>query len=89
MVEAFGIKREENQFQPEKNFTDIVQKEIEKSKPDTIILQGGSIEVSNIDVRTALMDTTKDFEDHCCLDNPLTNAYSWTELHVDSMSNLF
>ena len=62
---AFGIKAEDNQFFPELNVTtDTVNKVLEKEEPRAIILQAGSIEISNIDVKQALMDTEKDLEQY-------------------------
>ena len=46
------------------NFTDTVPKVVEKEKPDMIVLQTGSIEISNINVKRALMDENKDIEDY-------------------------
>ena len=63
-VKAFGIKREENHLYPEMNFTEIVPEVIEEDSPDTLVLQGGSIEITNIDVKQALMDSNKDIEDY-------------------------
>ena len=37
---------------------------MEKDEPRAIILQAGSIEISNINVKEALMDTEKDFEQY-------------------------
>ena len=61
-VKALRIKREENPSYPNQNFTDAVSKELENTYPDAIILQGGSVEISNIDMKAALMDTEKDIE---------------------------
>ena len=63
-VKAFGIKAEGDQFFPELNVTDTVNKVLEKDEPQAIILQAGSIEISNIDVKQALMDTEKDIEQY-------------------------
>ena len=63
-VKAFGITREENQLYPETNFTDIVPEVIKNETPDTLVLQGGSIEITNIDVKKALMDPNKDIEEY-------------------------
>ena len=63
-VKAYGIKKEENQLVPEMNFTDIVPDIMKDEDPDTIVLEGGSIEISNIDVKGALMDEDRDIEDY-------------------------
>ena len=79
-VKAFGIRGEENQFYPDKNFADTVPKEVEQSKPDAIVLQGGSIEISNIDVKAALMDTEKDIEHY---------RNEWTAKIEEDSENLY
>jgi hypothetical protein len=55
-VKAFGIKNESDQLYPDMNFTDTVPKVVEQEKPDMLVLQTGSIEISNINVKSALMD---------------------------------
>ena len=62
LVKAYGIKREDNQFFPERNFINTVPKVLKNEKPDAIVLQAGSIEISNIDVKHAMMDTEKDLD---------------------------
>ena len=64
VVKAYGIQAEKNQRCPESNFTDIVPKVVENENPDAIILQTGSIEISNIDVKKALMDSDKNIEEY-------------------------
>ena len=64
MVKAFGIKNESNQLYPDKNFTDTVPGVVKNEKPDVLVLQCGSIEISNIDVKRALIDGEKDIEDY-------------------------
>ena len=50
-VEAFIIDRNDTKARfPEKNFSDIVPRELEKENYSTLILQGGTNEVSNLDV---------------------------------------
>ena len=44
------------------NFTDIVPNRMKEKDPDTVVLQGGGIEIINIDVNGALMDHDKDIE---------------------------
>ena len=62
-VKAYGIKAEDNQRFPESNFTDTVPRVLEKENPEAIILQTGSIEISNFDVKKALMDPEKSIEE--------------------------
>ena len=54
VIKAYGVKREDNQFYPDKNFTDIVPKVLREENPDAIILEAGSIEISNMQVKEAL-----------------------------------
>ena len=79
-VKAFGIKKEENQFYPERNFTSIVPDAVKDEEPDTIVLEGGSIEISNIDVRAALMDQEKEIKDY---------EKEWFEKTERDSANLF
>jgi hypothetical protein len=58
-VKAYGIKAEANQRYPELNFTKIVPKVVKNENPDAIVMQTGSIEIPNIDVKKALMDPSK------------------------------
>ena len=46
------------------NSTDIVPNRIKEEDPDTVVLQGGGIEITNIDVNGALMDHDKDIEEY-------------------------
>ena len=80
VVKAYGIKREENQRFPASNFTDTVPKVINYDNPDAIILQTGSIEISNIDVKKALMDPFKNIEQY---------KNEWTKKTKDDSINLF
>ena len=50
IVRAYGIECENNQRFPHMNFTDTVPKALVNENPDAIVLQGGSIEITNNDV---------------------------------------
>ena len=45
-----------------KNFAAIVPKIVERGDIDTLVLQTGSIEITNVDVNKAMMDATKDIK---------------------------
>ena len=47
-----------------KSFTKIVPEIVEKGGIDTLVLQTGSIEITNIDVNEALVDVTKDIKEY-------------------------
>ena len=79
-VKSFGIKAEENQFYPELNLTDTVHAVLSKTNPDAIILQAGSIEISNFDVKKALMDTDKDLDEYW---------KQWTAKIEEDSANMF
>ena len=59
---AYCIKKE-GRFK-ESNFTAIVPEIVKKNDTDTLILQTGSIELTNIDVNTATMDVSRNIEDY-------------------------
>ena len=59
MTRAYCIKEEDNARYKDVNFKEMVPKVIERDDPDTIVLQTGSIEITNIDVNNALMDTKR------------------------------
>ena len=63
-VKAFGIQKESNQLYPEQNFARIVPKVLENENPDAIVLQTGSIEITNLDVKKAMMDTDRDIDSY-------------------------
>ena len=67
-VKAYGIKEDiestypkEAQRFPDKTFKKIVPDVIEKNDVDILVMQAGSIEISNMKVNEALMDTSKDY----------------------------
>ena len=57
-VKAYCVN-EEGRF-PKSNFKAIVPEVVSKGQIDTLILETGSIEITNIDVNKALMDPRKD-----------------------------
>ena len=61
-VKAYGIKEDSGHYYPKANVTDTVDKVLQTCEPDTLVLQTGSIEISNIDTKKAYMDTDKDIE---------------------------
>ena len=58
----------------------MVPKVIKQDNPDAIVLQTGSIEITNIDVRKALMDPNKNIEEY---------KEEWTNKVKDDSTNLF
>ena len=62
VVKAYCIG-EEGRYK-ESNFTAIVPELVSKGGIDTLILQTGSIEITNIDVNRAMMDVTKDISEY-------------------------
>ena len=64
VVKAYGIEGDSNQRYPEVNFNKVVTDTLEKEEPDAIILQTGSIEITNIDVKGALMDPLKSIDQY-------------------------
>ena len=64
MTRAYCIKEEDNARYKDVNFKEMVPKVIERDDPDTIVLQTGSIEITNIDVNNALMDTKKHLNEY-------------------------
>ena len=80
VIKAYGIKKEQNQRFPASNFTDIVPKVIKNENPDAIVLQTGSIEITNIDVKKALMDPSNSIEEY---------KAEWTRKVKDDSTNLF
>ena len=58
VAKAHCIKEEGHN--EESNFSAIVPEIVQKDGADTIVLQAGSIEITNLDVNKAMMDTSKD-----------------------------
>jgi hypothetical protein len=70
-VKAYGIKEEtavsypKDPFRfPDTNFKKIVPEVLEEADVDTLVMETGSIEITNIKVNDAMMDTTKDIEEY-------------------------
>ena len=70
-VKAYGIKEQSENTYPKEpqRFTDntfknIVPDVIEKNDIDILVMQTGDIEISNIKVNEALMDTSKDIQEY-------------------------
>ena len=61
---AYCITDEANARYRDKNFKAEVPKFLEKEVFDTLVLQTGSIEITNIDVNKAVMDTKKPIEEY-------------------------
>ena len=59
-VKAYCINKE-GRF-PECNFEDMVPKVVSEDNTNTLVLQTGSIEITNIDVNNAMMDPSKNIE---------------------------
>ena len=47
----------------EKNFTEVVPTEVDNKDIDILVLQTGSIEITDLDINNAVIDTTKDLSD--------------------------
>ena len=45
---AYGHARASNQTFPDKNFTDVVPKEMSENKPDILVLQRDSVTLTNL-----------------------------------------
>ena len=44
--------------------TDVVPNELKEDTPDVAVFQTGSIEITNLDVKKAMMDSNKDIKDY-------------------------
>ena len=53
---------------------------IEKQEPDVVVLQTGSIEITNIDVKRALMDSERNIDEY---------KKEWFEKVEEDSKNLF
>ena len=60
-VKAYCIKQE-GKF-PNENFEAVVPKTLKDGHTDTLVLETGSIEITNIEVNKAMMNTEKNIED--------------------------
>ena len=61
-VKAYCVN-EEGRF-PRSNFKAIIPDIVSKKDTDTVVLETGSIEITNMDVNKALMDTQKDINEY-------------------------
>ena len=80
ITKAYCIKEEDNARYRHANFKAIVPQVIERDEPDTVVLQTGSIEITNIDVNKALMDNKKNIEEY---------KKEWFEKVEEDSKNLF
>ena len=78
LAKAYCIK-EEGRFK-ESNFTAIVPELVEMGAMDTLVLETGSIEITNIDMNKAIMDTGRDISDY---------KKEWYARVEDDSKNLF
>ena len=64
VTRAYCIKEEEDARYKSTNFKAVVPTIMEKESPDILVLQTGSIEITNINVNGALMDVSKDIKQY-------------------------
>ena len=64
ITRAYCIKDEPTAKYRKTHFKNIVPKVVEKEEPDTLVLQTGSIEITNIEVNKALMDEKKSIDEY-------------------------
>ena len=62
LFKAFGIK-DDTIDEHAKSFDTVVPEVVETEDVDTLVLQGGSIEITNIDVNQSIMDSKRDIEE--------------------------
>ena len=77
-VKAYCIKKE-GRF-PEENFEEVVPDIIKDAQIDTLVLEAGNIEISNLEVNNALMDAGNDIEEV---------KKEWFETVEDASKSLF
>ena len=77
---AYCIKEEDNAKYGKENFEEIVPKVAVKEEPDILVLQTGSIEITNIEVNKAIMDKDRSLEEH---------KKAWFEKVEQDSKNLF
>ena len=80
VAKAYCIREESDAKFPKSNFKVRVPQIINNEDPDTVVLQTGSIEITNIDVNKALMDTNKNIDEY---------KSEWFEKVEDDFKNLF
>ena len=78
VVKANCIQPEEK-F-PDLSFTETVPDELKSDTPDIAVLQTGDIEITNLDVKKAMMDTSKDIKEY---------EEEWIEKVEKDSENLF
>ena len=61
---AYCVNYENEAKYPDINFMDVVPKAVEKSSPDVVVLQAGSIEITDLKTNAAMMDTSKAIEEY-------------------------
>ena len=59
---AYTIEEESCAYFKDKNFKDVVPIEVENEDIDILVLQTGSIEITDLDINAAVLDTTKDLD---------------------------
>ena len=77
---AYCIKDDPNAFFRESNFRKVVPKVLKNNDIDTLVLQTGSIEISNIDVNQSVMDPKKEIDQY---------KKEWFAKVEEDSSNLF
>ena len=60
LVKAYCVNQERDAKYPEQNFKAVVPKAMVENVPDVLVLQTGSIEITNINVNKAMVDSKKD-----------------------------
>ena len=64
MVKAYCIDEEENARFKESNFAAVVPKVTKEKDTDVLVLQTGSIEITDLDMKQAMKDTKKSIEEY-------------------------
>ena len=59
-VGAYCISEDKDARFPKENFQSVVPKEIAEDEPDILVLESGNIEITNLKVNEAMLDTKKD-----------------------------
>ena len=77
---AYCIKDDPNAYFRESNFRKVIPKVLKNNDIDTLVLQTGSIEISNIDVNQAVMDPKKEIDQY---------RKEWFAKVEEDSSNLF
>ena len=61
---AYCVTDEKDAKYPELNFRDVVPDAVEKNSPDVVVLQTGSIEITNFKTNAAMMDANRDINEY-------------------------